>query len=132
MSAGLDSLGAVELRNSLEASLGLTLPGTLVFDYPTVDALSDYVLSIQVEAGALGPELQGDGIISEAMPANLYIPPGLSSYDNDSMVMSRQHLPHVAVLGMAARAPSDVLGQSSSTFMKERDAISLVRTTAQE
>ena len=43
MSSGLDSLGAVELRNSLEAALGIDLPTTLVFDYPTVDAVADFV-----------------------------------------------------------------------------------------
>ncbi|MCP4465660.1 MAG: type I polyketide synthase, partial [Halieaceae bacterium] len=45
MAAGLDSLGAVELRNTLESSLGMQLPGTLVFDYPTTNAIQDFICS---------------------------------------------------------------------------------------
>ena len=36
MSAGLDSLGAVELRNGISAKFGISLPATFSFDYPTL------------------------------------------------------------------------------------------------
>ena len=36
---GLDSLMAVELRNVLTRSLGTSLPATLLFDHPSLDAL---------------------------------------------------------------------------------------------
>ena len=40
---GLDSLMAVELKNLLESSLEMRLSSTLLFDYPTVETLVEYL-----------------------------------------------------------------------------------------
>ncbi|CAM5324215.1 SDR family NAD(P)-dependent oxidoreductase [Streptomyces canarius] len=57
-SVGMDSLGGVELRNRLAAATGLTLPVTLVYDYPTPRQL----------AGFLRDELAGTATPAEAAP----------------------------------------------------------------
>jgi acyl carrier protein len=72
---GLDSLMAVELRNLLGRGLALKrpLPATLVFDYPTVEAIADYlardVLKLQgeEEAEAAVPKVEGTGVVLESI-----------------------------------------------------------------
>ncbi len=73
MSAGLDSLGSVELRNSLEARLGLQLPATLVFDYPSAAAIAGY-LGARVQAPEpagedSGSEVEGGGFLEDGADA---------------------------------------------------------------
>ena len=43
MEAGLDSLGAVELRNGLATLFAVELPATVTFDHPTSAALGIYI-----------------------------------------------------------------------------------------
>jgi acyl carrier protein len=44
MSLGIDSLMGLELRSRLEVALGLRLSGTLIWAYPTIAKLVDYLL----------------------------------------------------------------------------------------
>jgi myxalamid-type polyketide synthase MxaE and MxaD len=64
---GLDSLMALELRNRLESALGRTLSATLAWNYPTVDALVDYLAG---EPGAAGPRAPAPVGSTGAMPAH--------------------------------------------------------------
>ncbi|MCC6166644.1 MAG: SDR family NAD(P)-dependent oxidoreductase, partial [Caldilineaceae bacterium] len=49
---GLDSLMAVELRNLISRGVNRLLPATLLFDYPTIDALADYLLQEALDVSA--------------------------------------------------------------------------------
>ena len=60
---GLDSLLAIELRNLVGAAIGRTLPATLLFDYPTIDDLSAYLLT------TLFPDAEEKAVPDVAAPA---------------------------------------------------------------
>jgi hypothetical protein len=57
----------VELRNRLQRALGLKLPATVAFDYPTLDALCDHLIGLlredaadQAPASPAPPEASAD------------------------------------------------------------------------
>jgi myxalamid-type polyketide synthase MxaB len=61
---GMDSLTSVELRSRLERSLGCPLPLTVAFDYPSVEALADFIAQ---QLGLLDEEPAPTGVESEEM-----------------------------------------------------------------
>jgi myxalamid-type polyketide synthase MxaB len=86
---GLDSLMAVELKNYLETSLGLTMPTTLLFDYPTLEALVDYfngeiILSETVEVSA---EEIDQKLIEDAIPIDIQVLEQLSEEEAEVLLI---------------------------------------------
>lgn len=43
MQAGIDSLAALEMRNNIQASFAIEAPATIIYDYPSVQALASYI-----------------------------------------------------------------------------------------
>jgi hypothetical protein len=61
----LDSLLAVELRKKLESTVGIALPGTLLFEQPNVtalvDCLTDTLNALAPAAPAAAPPVRDSG-----------------------------------------------------------------------
>ena len=86
---GLDSLLAVELRNTLGSAIGRQLPATLLFDYPTLDALTDYLLD-EVFAMPDGETQPPEGASAMAAGAGLVASvESLSDEEVDRLLASR-------------------------------------------
>ncbi|MGI5472213.1 type I polyketide synthase [Streptomyces sp. CA-132043] len=93
---GFDSLAAVELRNGLKDDTGLRLPATLVFDYPTPEALARHLLD----------ELSGpDG--GGAVPATFAATAPGGSASGPAALLDGDDDP-IAIVGMACRYPGGV------------------------
>ena len=95
MDAGLDSLGAVEFKSAVEARLGLTLPVTAVFDYPTLSSLAGYIHS---QLGPAPDAAEGDAEV-EVRPSAASSPTALS----------------IAILSSAGRASAGLLDSALSS-----------------
>lgn len=57
MESGIDSLGAVQLRNEVTAAFGVELPPTVTFDYPTPTAMAAFIAG-QVPSSNGAPVLE--------------------------------------------------------------------------
>nr|UUL70761.1 Malonyl CoA-acyl carrier protein transacylase [Vitiosangium cumulatum] len=89
---GMDSLLSLELRNRLEAKLELTLPATLLWNYPTLNALTPFL------AGRMGIELD-----SPEAPPQQTASPELSEEDGAAMLKMLEQLNGISnedLLGM--------------------------------
>ena len=64
MEAGLDSLGALDLRNAAAAHFAVDLPATLVIDYPSLSALAPYISGLlAVSSTSKAAPVQHQGVL---------------------------------------------------------------------
>ncbi|MBZ4192825.1 MAG: SDR family NAD(P)-dependent oxidoreductase [Candidatus Contendobacter sp.] len=80
---GLDSLMAVELRNALAAAVGERLPASLLFDYPTLEAISGFL------AERLGGIVEGGTVAKNPLP-QLAPPPADETLSVDDLARALQ------------------------------------------
>lgn len=88
----------MEVRNHLSTSLGIDLPATLVFDYPTVPALTAFVLSVLPLAGI------STGLSTATATAGVQSPLPLSAWQSSNAALAPgQGVPSPEVRSTAAR-----------------------------
>lgn len=111
---GIDSLGAVEFRNHLTSQLGVKLPATTLFDYPTLEAISDFVVTqvkplLSTESVLLSTSFSIRKSLGQSKPADFKL----------------------AIVGMACRLPghSNSLNQFWNMLSNKTNCVSEVPLT---
>ncbi|CAK9057424.1 Mycoketide-CoA synthase (Polyketide synthase Pks12), partial [Durusdinium trenchii] len=100
MEAGIDSLSAVEFRNKVSSEFrSVRLPSTLMFDYPTLTALADYV---------------SQQLLPDTVPAAATVAPTTRAL---APARGAGVSEHVAVLGGACHLPGDSWSLEKFDFM---------------
>ena len=114
MEMGLDSLATTQLVRQLGEDLGVQLAPTLLFDYPTVAALSGHLASL-VSTGDAEDGLE----------------PGTSRHVSRGLNAADAQQRQVAVVGMSTRLPGGIEGPSVlwDAVAKGRCAVSKVPFT---
>ncbi len=109
MAAGLDSLGATELRNALQRVTGVALPATLVFDHPTVAALTTHIVTLLASLGSASGGRAEVVIREEASPFLRSLTTGQAKAEPLAVMASDMRLPCGAVMTLRAVDASAVV-----------------------
>ncbi len=139
---GLDSMMAVELRNALSADLGVRLPATLLFDHPTVAAVSEEIARLDAKSapGRTGREQAAQRPTtrtSEQLTPPVYPPelPVTPSTPNVAQLTAGEigaaaddYADAIAIIGMGCRYPGGVRGPADLWHLltTETDAVTEV------
>eukprot|EP00854_Cymbomonas_tetramitiformis_P009852 gene9852-11667_t len=109
MEYGVDSLSALEVKSTLEDSLQVQLPVTLLFDYPSARAISEYTQSILHKADAS----HDDPSLSFMAPATI---------SPTAMVVLRASSVHRSEMGLLHPT-------RATSFQAQNDAIDVIYAT---
>ena len=73
MSVGLDSIAAVEFTNAVSVETGITFSAIMLFDHPTLDSITSYLLA-ELELGA-AEDSRAQSVIEQDAGARLVSTP---------------------------------------------------------